>query len=72
MSPTAKSAVAKGSGNTSGEHQTAVQTACLLCQVVWPRILRHRHLILDSLSEAKTLYKQMQLSIKSSDGLTPT
>lgn len=35
---------------------TTTMPNCLLCRVLWPTIVGHRHLQLDDSSEAKTLF----------------
>jgi len=49
------SVVAQRSSHSFQKHGTSLPATCLLCRVLWPRILEHRHLQLDSASEAKTL-----------------
>lgn len=44
-----------GSKHSSQKHQTAPRPNCLLCRVLWPTILPHRHLLIEASSEAKTL-----------------
>ena len=47
--------------NRTSKHRTqnhlgASRENCLLCRVVWPAILQHRHLLFDNSSEANTLF----------------
>lgn|GEM_PF-4961288 len=47
--------------NRTSKHRTqnhpgASRENCILCRVLWPASLQHRHLLLDSPSEAKTLF----------------
>lgn len=34
---------------------TAIRATCLLCRVLFPIVVQHRHLLLEDPSEAKTL-----------------
>lgn len=46
------------SSHSSQKHEVAPRATCLLCRVLWPTILPHRHLLVEVSSEAKTLYTQ--------------
>jgi len=35
--------------------QVAIVPACILCRVLWPLAVQHRHLLFDSSSEANTV-----------------
>jgi hypothetical protein len=35
---------------------TSLREKCLLCSVLWPMIVQHRHLLLEDSTEAKTLF----------------
>ena len=39
---------------SSRKQASASPATCLLCRVLWPLVVKHRHLIFDSSSEAKT------------------
>ena len=43
------------SQDSSQKHGIAVRATCLLCRVLWPSVVPHRHLPFDYSSEAKTL-----------------
>lgn len=47
-----------------GESTTLI--GCLLCRTLWPWTIQHRHLPIDSLSEAKTI---MRLAVKTQQSL---
>jgi hypothetical protein len=40
------------------KHGPAVRATCLLCRVLWPIVVQHRHLLFDDSSEAKTIFLQ--------------
>jgi hypothetical protein len=56
------SPAASGSRHSSQKHQTAPRADCLLCRVLWPTILPHRHLLIEASSEAQTLCSQRCVS----------
>ena len=39
--------------------------ACLLCRVLWPIVVQHRHLLFDCSSEANTLFINPKRSLNS-------
>jgi hypothetical protein len=45
---------ARRSRRSLRKHETAVPATCLLCRVLWPIVVQHRHLLFDYSSEAKT------------------
>jgi hypothetical protein len=46
----------RGSSRTIRKHEPALRATCLLCRVLWPIVVQHRHLFLDWPAEAKTLF----------------
>jgi hypothetical protein len=56
MSPNPGPVVAHRAPRSMQEHNTAFPANCLLCRVLWPTIVGHRHLQFDDSSEAKTLF----------------
>jgi hypothetical protein len=51
----ANSFVAPSSSHSSQKHAASLPASCILCRVLWPRVLQHRHLVVDAASEAKTI-----------------
>jgi hypothetical protein len=49
------SVVVRSSSHSSQKHGASLAAACILCRMLWPRILQHRHLLVDCSSEAKTI-----------------
>lgn len=47
----------RGSKYSLHKHEITLCVSCLLCRVLWPRILPHRHIPAEASSEAKTLYR---------------
>jgi hypothetical protein len=43
-----------GLSNDSHRHATTQSATCLLCRLLWPRVLEHRHLSVGSASEGET------------------
>jgi len=37
------------------KQEPALRATCLLCQILWPIVVQHRHLLFDYSSEAKTI-----------------
>jgi len=54
--------VSSGSRHSAQKLEIAPRATCLLCRVLWPRVLPHRHLLIEASSEAKTLCGQGSLS----------
>jgi hypothetical protein len=54
MSSNVNSAAARPSSHRLQRHGTTPLTSCLVCRVLWPQTIQHRHLPLDDSSEAKT------------------
>jgi len=50
------SLTASGSRRSFQKHERALHAACLLCRVLWPTVVPHRHLLFECESEAKTLF----------------
>ena len=48
-------AVTRTSKHSTQNHESASRENCILCRVLWPTILQHRHLPVDPSSEATTL-----------------
>lgn len=48
-------AVTRTSKHSAQNHESASRENCLLCRVLWPTILQHRHLLPNHSSEATTL-----------------
>ena len=46
---------ARGSKRSFRKHAPGLRATCLLCRVLWPIVVQHRHLLFDSSLEAKTL-----------------
>jgi hypothetical protein len=55
MSPRVHLVASRRSSHNFGTSEISSYATCLLCHVLWPRILQHRHLRLDYPSEAKAL-----------------
>lgn len=53
-------AATRKSKHSTQSHVNASPANCLLCRVLWPTILRHRHLSVEFSSEAKTLLVSKQ------------
>lgn len=52
---------AHGSRHSFRQHGATLRATCLLCRVLWPIVVQHRHLLFDYPSEAKTiLFTQKQ------------
>jgi hypothetical protein len=49
------SVVVPGSRHNSQADDDGLQASCLLCRVLYPSVLPHRHLLLADSSEAKTI-----------------
>lgn len=47
--------VVQPSSDSSRMHRNTPRVTCLLCRVLYPTTLQHRHLLPDSASEAKTI-----------------
>jgi hypothetical protein len=47
---------AGGSRRSFRKPETAKRAACLLCRVLWPIVVQHRHLQFDDALESKTLF----------------
>jgi hypothetical protein len=47
---------ARMSRRDSQRHARVLRATCLLCRVLWPIVVQHRHLIFDSSSEANTVF----------------
>ena len=54
MSSNVNSTAAARSSHHLQRHGTTPLATCLLCRVLWPRTIQHRHLPLYDSSEAKT------------------
>lgn len=50
------SVAAHGSRRSFRKHETTKRAACLLCRVLWPMVVQHRHLQFDDALESKTLF----------------
>ncbi len=49
------SIAARRSSSHSRRQASVLRATCLLCRVLWPIVVQHRHLLFDSSSEANTL-----------------
>ena len=49
------SARARSSRRNFQKQERALGATCLLCRILWPIVVQHRHLIFDYSSEAKTI-----------------
>jgi hypothetical protein len=47
---------ARGLERSFQKHEPALRATCLLCRVLWPIVVQHRHLLFDCSSETKTLF----------------
>ena len=47
---------ARGSSRSFRQLGAAVPATCLLCRVLWPIVVQHRHLVFDQSSEAMTIF----------------
>ncbi len=56
MSAERNSAVALRSKDGFQKHGNNQRISCLLCRVLWPRSVQHRHVLFNS-SEAKTIFR---------------
>jgi hypothetical protein len=55
MSRESNAAATRASKHTNQNHLTAERKTCILCRVLWPTLLEHRHLLARDSSEAETL-----------------
>lgn len=46
---------ARASRRSFRKHGTALRSTCLLCRILWPIVVQHRHLLFDCSSETNTL-----------------
>jgi hypothetical protein len=46
---------ARGSSRRIRKHRPTLQGTCLLCRLLWPTVVQHRHLLFDHSLEARTL-----------------
>ena len=47
--------IVRGSECKIQTHKPVAGATCLLCRVLWPMVVQHRHLVFADSSEAKTL-----------------
>jgi hypothetical protein len=57
MSREVNPVTARGSKFSFQKHGDSLRATCLLCRVLWPRIVQHRHLLFDYSTEEKTLVR---------------
>ena len=53
MMPRAVNHVARHSSRMDRRESMVLREACLLCRILWPTIVQHRHLLFDLAAEAK-------------------
>jgi hypothetical protein len=56
MSREVNPVTARGPRHNLQRRGETLRATCLLCRVLWPRIVQHRHLLFDYSSEASTLF----------------
>ncbi len=57
MSASVNLVVAQRTSDSFRTHGNTLLATCLLCRVLWPTTLQHRHLPLVDSSEAKTILR---------------
>jgi hypothetical protein len=55
MSTEINSAKARSSRRNFQKQERALRATCLLCRILWPIVVQHRHFLFDYSSEAKTI-----------------
>ncbi|MDX6574395.1 MAG: hypothetical protein QOE96_348 [Blastocatellia bacterium] len=45
----------RGSSHRIRKHKPTLDGKCLLCRLLWPIVVQHRHLLFDHSLEARTL-----------------
>lgn len=61
---------ARGSRRSFRKHETAKPAACLLCRVLWPIVVQHRHLLFDDVRRQRRPYAQSSIPGNTTSDLT--